>query len=78
MAAATDKDSSLARIQSVHLGRANGVFGLHVRLAFANSQVVDYALTEMQEIEQLMDGFRVATLQDLVNKKMRVRNYAAG
>lgn len=71
-----DKDAgSVARVVAVQFGRIDGVFGLHLRLAFSSNQINDYSVTDMAEIEELMDSFHAANLNDLLNKKMRIRRY---
>ena len=66
---------AIARVIGVEFGKRDGVFGLHLRLAFSSSQVQDYTLSEMDEIEDLMDSFTAITLNDLLYKKMRIRRY---
>lgn len=75
MAESKDESGSVARVVGVQFGRVDGVFGLHLRLAFSSSQINDYTVTDMAEIEELMDSFRANTLGELVNKKMRIRRY---
>lgn len=71
-----DKETgSVARVVGVQFGKVDGVFGLHLRLAFSSQQINDYSLTDLAEIEELMDAFRATTINDLMNKKMRIRRY---
>jgi hypothetical protein len=66
---------AVAKIVAVQFGRVDGVFGLHIRLAFPSNQVNDYTVTDMAEIEELMDSFKAQGLADLLNKRMRIRRY---
>lgn len=75
MAETKDESGSVARVVGVQFGRVDGVFGLHLRLAFSSSQLNDYTVTDMAEIEELMDSFHASTLGELVNRKMRIRRY---
>lgn len=68
-------NGAVARIVDVNFGRVDGVFGLHIRLAFGNSQISDYTLTDLAEMEQLLDSFGASTLADLINRKLRIRRY---
>ena len=70
-----DETGSYARVVSVQFGRVDGVFGLHLRLVFPSSHSNNYTVTEMAEIEELLDSFRANNINDLLNRKMRVRRY---
>jgi hypothetical protein len=70
-----DESGSYARVVGVQFGRVDGVFGLHLRLAFPSSHTNNYTVTDMAEIEELMDSFRASNISDLMNRKMRVRRY---
>lgn len=71
----TEDSGSVARVTSVQFGRVDGILGLHLRLAFSSSQINDYTVTAIEEMEELMDLFRASTLNEILNKKMRIRRY---
>ncbi|MBT9588562.1 hypothetical protein IV102_34815 [bacterium] len=66
---------SVARVIAVQFGRLDGLFGLHLWLEFSSNQVESYSLTDLSEIEELMDSFQATTADDLVQKKLRIRSY---
>ena len=69
--------SPVARIVKAQFGTQDGVFGLHLRLSFGGASMSDYTLTDLGEMEQVMASFRARTLEDLVDRKMRIRQYPA-